>query len=85
MNLWIGNLAPEVTDDDLKAFVAKYGCPAPTRIERVPGDGSRPAAVLFFDQAPDKAIYDAQLRLHDMYWKGRRLFVQTTRGLGKNP
>ena len=85
MKLWIGNLAPEVTDDDLKAFAAKYGCPAPARIERVPGDGSRPAAVLVFDDAPDKAVYDAQLRLHDMFWKGRRLFVQTTRGLGKNP
>jgi hypothetical protein len=85
VNLWIGNVAPEVTDDDLKAFIAKYGCPAPTRIERVPGDGSRPAAVLVFDDAPDKAVYDAQLRLHDMFWKGRRLFVQTTRRLGKNP
>jgi len=83
MNLWIGNIEPAVTDEDLKAFVAKYGCPAPDRIERVPGDGSRPAALLVFDHAPDKAIYDAQLRLHDMYWKGRRLFVQTTRGLGK--
>ena len=83
MNLWIGNIEPAVTDDDLKAFVAKYGCPAPDRIERVPGDGSRPAAVLVFDSAPDKAIYDAQRRLHDMYWKGRRLFVQTTRGPGK--
>jgi hypothetical protein len=83
MNLWIGNIEPAVTDEDLKAFVVKYGCPAPDRIGRVPGDGSRPAAVLVFDQAPDKAIYDAQLRLHDMYWKGRRLFVQTTRGLGK--
>lgn len=85
MNLWIGNIAPEVTDEDLKAFVAKYGCPAPNRIERVPGDGSRPAAVLFFDDAPDKTVYEAQLRLHRMYWKGRELFVQTTRGLGRNP
>ena len=85
MNLWIGNIAPEVTDEDRTAFVTKYGCPAPNRIERVPGDGSRPAAVLVFDDAPDKAVYDAQLRLHDMFWKGRRLFVQTTRGLGKNP
>lgn len=85
MNLWIGNIAPEATDEDLKAFVAKYGCPEPNRIERVPGDGSRPAAVLFFDQAPDKAVYDAQLRLHGMYWKGRQLFVQTTRGLGRTP
>ena len=78
MNLWIGNIAPEVTDEDLKAFVAKYGCPAPNRIERVPGDGSRPAAVLFFEDAPDKAVAQAQLRLHGMYWKGRQLFVQTT-------
>jgi len=80
MNLWIGNLAPEVTDEDLKGFVGKYGCPAPERIERVPGDGSRPAAVLFFTASHDKAVYNAQLRLHDMYWKGRRLFVQTTLG-----
>jgi RNA recognition motif-containing protein len=78
MNLWIGNLAAEVTDEDLKAFVVKYGCPSPERIERVPGDGSRPAAVLFFIASNDKAVYNAQLRLHDMYWKGRRLFVQTT-------
>jgi RNA recognition motif-containing protein len=78
VNLWIGNLAPEVTDEDLKAFVGKYGCPSPERIERVPGDGSRPAAVLFFHASHDKAVYNAQLRLHDMYWKGRRLFVQTT-------
>ena len=78
MNLWIGNIAPEVTDEDLKAFVAKYGCPAPNRIERVPGDGSRPAAVLFFDDAPDKVVAQAQFRLHGMYWKGRQLFVQTT-------
>lgn len=85
MNLWIGNIAPEVTDEELTAFVTKYGCPVPNRIERVPGDGSRPAAVLFFDNAPDKAVYDAQLRLHCMYWKGRELFVQTTRGLGRTP
>ncbi len=79
MNLWIGNIAPEVTDEDLKAFVTKYGCPSPARIERVPGDGSRPAAVLVFEGAAEKTIYEAQMRLHDMYWRGRRLFVQTTR------
>ena len=85
MNLWIGNIAPEVTDEDLKAFVAKYGCPAPNRIERVPGDGSRPAAILVFDQAPDKAVYDAQLRLHGMYWNGRQLMVQTMLHHGRTP
>ena len=78
MNLWIGNLDPNVTDEELKGFVTKYGCPPPTRIERVAGDGSRPAAVLFFE-SQDKAVYEAQMRLHDIFWRGRRLFVQTTR------
>jgi len=79
MNLWIGNIAPEVTDDELVEFVVKYGCPRPVRIERVPGDGSRPAAVLAFEGDDGTAVSKAQLRLHGMYWKGRQLNVQTTR------
>jgi RNA recognition motif-containing protein len=79
MNLWIGNIAPEVTDEELAEFVVKYGCPRPERIERVPGDGSRPAAVLFFE-GDAKPVSQAQLRLNGMYWKGRQLHVQTTRG-----
>jgi hypothetical protein len=82
MNLWIGNLAPEVTDDELAEFVVKYGCPRPARIERVPGDGSRPAAVLAFEDDNGKAVSQAQLRLHGMYWKGRQLNVQTTLRVG---
>ena len=78
MNLWIGNLDPNVTDEELTGFVTKYGCPSPTRIERVAGDGSRPAAVLFFE-GQDEAVFAAQMRLHDMFWRGRRLFVQTAR------
>ena len=78
MNLWIGNIAPEVTDEELAEFVVKYGCPRPDRIERVPGDGSRPAAVLAFDGGDGDAVSKAQLRLNGMYWKGRQLLVQTT-------
>ena len=79
MNLWIGNLAPEVTDEELGELVVKYGCPRPERIERVPGDGSRPAAVLAFatDAGNRNMVSQAQLRLNGMYWKGRQLHVQT--------
>jgi len=78
MNLWIGNIAPEVTDEELTEFVVKYGCPRPERIERVPGDGSRPAALLAFGAGGDgKLLSQAQLRLNGMYWKGRQLLVQT--------
>jgi hypothetical protein len=78
MNLWIGNIAPEVTDEELAEFVVKYGCPRPASIERVPGDGTRPAAVLAFE-GNTTAVSQAQLRLNGMYWKGRQLHVQTTR------
>jgi RNA recognition motif-containing protein len=78
MKMWIGNVAPGTSDDDIRAFVKKY---APslecTDIQRVEGDGSRPAAVLEFPEAPSGAIETAAMRLNGMYWKERQLFVQT--------
>jgi RNA recognition motif. (a.k.a. RRM, RBD, or RNP domain) len=73
MKLWIANLAPGTTDDEIRAFVKKYGpeleC---TRIERVEGDGSRPAAVLEFTGSSE-ALGKLNLRLSGLYWKGRAL------------
>jgi len=78
MKLWMGNIAPDTTDDELKAFVKKY---APhlecTAIQRVEGDGSRPAAMLEFSAPPLGALEEVTLRLHGMYWKGRELFCST--------
>ena len=52
MKLWIGNIAPDTGDAELRDLVKKY---APdlecTDIQRVDGDGSRPAAVLMFPAA----------------------------------
>lgn len=76
--LWIGNIAPGTTDDESKAFVKKYAprleCAA---IQRVEGDGSRPAAMLEFSEPPLGALEEVTLRLHGMYWKGRELFCST--------
>ena len=78
MKLWIGNIAPNTSDEELLAFVKKY---APdlecTHVQRVDGDGSRPAAVLEFSAAPVGALETVSMRLHDMVWKERRLVVQT--------
>ncbi len=78
MKLWIGNIAPETTDEELRAFVAKY---APgleiSAIQRVPGDGSRPAASISFVDTPFGSVEKIAMRLHRMQWKGRELFVQT--------
>ena len=77
MKLWIANLAPGTTDDEIKAFLKKYGpeleC---TSIQRVEGDGSRPGAMLEF-HGTSVALGNLNLRLNGMYWKGRALMSST--------
>jgi hypothetical protein len=78
LKLWIGNIAPGTPDEEIREFVKKY---APdlecTKIQRVEGDGSRPAAVLEFADTPFGSLEAVSMRLHGMYWKERELFVQT--------
>ena len=78
MKLWIGNIEPGTPDDDIRELVKKY---APTlectNIQRVEGDGSRPAAVLEFADTPFGSLEAVSMRLHGMHWKGRPLVVQT--------
>ena len=50
MQLWIGNLAPDTTDDELRELVRKYAKLEIARIAREEGDGSRPGAVLEFEE-----------------------------------
>jgi hypothetical protein len=73
MKIWIVNIAPGTTDEEIKALVAKYGpgleCVA---VERVDGDGSRPGATLEVSGA-NAALGDLVRRLNGMYWKGREL------------
>ena len=78
MKLWIGNIAPGTSDDEIREFVRKY---APdlqcVNIQRVDGDGSRPAATLEFAVTPPGSVEQISIRLDGMYWKGRGLLVQT--------
>jgi RNA recognition motif-containing protein len=80
MKLWIGNIAPGTSDDELREFVKKY---APdlecAKVDRVDGDGSRPGAILEFAVVPHGSVEKISMRLHGMYWKGRALVVQTIR------
>jgi hypothetical protein len=78
MKLWIGNIAPGTSDEEVRDFVIKY---APdleiTKIQRVDGDGTRPAVVIEFADTPYGSVEKISMRLHGMYWKERELFVQT--------
>ena len=77
MKLWIGNVAPDTKDDELKAFLGRYGIEeqAVASIAQVPGDGSRPAVIVEVAATPEHLNKVTQ-RLNGMYWKGRSLTVQ---------
>ncbi len=75
MNLWVGNIAPGATEDDLRDLVKKYSAAEVTSVKHVPGDGSRPAAIVEVAATPDTASLIVQ-RLNGLYWKGRALTVQ---------
>jgi hypothetical protein len=74
MRLWIGNMEPGTTDDALREFVAKYATGiSVAKIQRIEGDGSRPAALLTFDGDTYEAVPALAMRLDGMYWHGRKL------------
>ena len=75
MKLLISNLEPGTSDEELRAFLAKYGIDAVASIQQEDGDGSRPAAVIDVAASPE-AVLKVTQRLNGMYWKGRTLTVQ---------
>lgn len=78
MKLWIGNISPGTTDEELSEFIKKYAPDLEIKsIQRVEGDGSRPAAYIEFVDTPLGSVEKISMRLHGMYWKERQLFVQT--------
>ncbi len=76
MMIWIGNIPPEASDDELKALLEKYSLPAFATSEQVPGDGSRPSAMLEFADASVEELFRVVQRLNGLYWKGRTLTCQ---------
>jgi hypothetical protein len=77
MRLWMGNIEPDTSDEEITELIRKY---APdltcSSIQRVEGAGSRPGAIV--DLAGGK-FGDAEklsLRLNGMHWKQRALVCQ---------
>jgi hypothetical protein len=75
MKLWISNLPPNRSDEDVSAFVRKY-----TRVEidamtRIDGDGSRPGVLIEIGGANQLMLLGMQRRLHHMFWDQHQLTV----------
>ena len=77
--LWLANIAPGTTDDEIKDLVKKYApCLECSEIQRVEGTGSRPAALMTFPNKRFDSLGKLALRLNGMYWKERALACSTT-------
>ncbi|NUA28639.1 RNA recognition motif domain-containing protein [Cupriavidus basilensis] len=69
--LFVGNIDNGITDEEIKAFLVKYGFPPFDEIEHVPGDGTRPAVTLTFHSLDPESLRKLQPRIHNMFWNGR--------------
>ena len=77
MKLWMGNIAPNTSDEEITELVKKY---APdltcTKLERVEGTGSRPGAMLELAGGSIASFDKLSRRLNGIYWKRRELVCQ---------
>jgi hypothetical protein len=74
--LMIENVDDGTSDEEIKEFLVKYGFPSFDGIEHMPGDGSRPAVLLTFNDAAPEALRSLQPRINNVYWKNRMINVQ---------
>ena len=75
--LWIGNVPPGTTDEELLELVKKYSGLDGRLAEHVPGDGSRPAVIIEFAGAPLGAVSQLALRLQGLRWKEQTIHAST--------
>ena len=75
MNIWIGNLPPEASDEEIKQLLVRHGFPEFSDIQRMPGDGTSPAALVGFEGVPREGLWPLVERLEGLYWKNRTLTV----------
>jgi hypothetical protein len=76
MKLWISNLPPDKSDDDVRAFVRKYTQVEIGSMVRIAGDGSRPGVLVEIVDATELMLMGMQRRLDRMYWDLHKLGVQ---------
>jgi hypothetical protein len=73
MELWLTNIDPAASDDDVRELVKKYSQLEILKLKREAGDGSRPGVILEFAADKRDEVYNAQRRLNGLYWKNRAI------------
>ncbi|AOB32535.1 hypothetical protein AKI39_20085 [Bordetella sp. H567] len=71
--LLINHVHDSTSDEDVRNFLLKYGFPPFDRIQRIAGDGSRPAVLVTFDDSSVAALRNLVPRIHQMYWNNHTI------------
>lgn len=71
--LLLGNVDENIADEEIGEFLIRYGFPQFSSIRRLPGAGSRPGAVVSFDDIPADRLRVLQLRVHNLFWKSHTI------------
>ncbi|HTH61244.1 MAG TPA: RNA-binding protein [Paraburkholderia sp.] len=74
--LYLGNVAADTSDEAIAEFLGRYGFPPFDAIDRVADEGPRPAARVVFNDVPPELLRVLQRRIHDVYWRNRRIVAQ---------
>jgi hypothetical protein len=77
--LLLGNLDPATTDEEIRAFLVKYGFPSYDTIEHEHSEGPRPGVLVTFDGIDATALGKFHERIHNIHWKKRKLSAQVLR------
>jgi RNA recognition motif. (a.k.a. RRM, RBD, or RNP domain) len=76
--LWLTNVPPEASDDELRALTKKY---APqlecVSLQREAGDGTRPIAFMTFSGGELGSVEKLADRLNGLFWMERKLGCTT--------
>ena len=75
MKVWVGNLPPEATADEVKQRLVKHGFPECIAMQPVPGAGTRPGMAVEFEGVPAEGIRPFIQRMDGLCWKSRKLVV----------
>ena len=75
MKLWVRNVSPDVTGDELNSLLRRYGAPRFDTMTAVANDDSRRGVVLTFDNVNALVLYQLARRLDGLFWKEHGLRV----------
>ncbi|MDQ0143271.1 RNA-binding protein [Cupriavidus necator] len=71
--LLLSNIDPGTSDEEIQAFLEKYGFPPFDSVEHEDGDGTHPAVLLTFGNLDPAVLAKLLQRIDHMYWKMRQL------------